>query len=465
MLFKENVMTIGDKEEDSVLDRRAVLTAAAAVSAALATPPTAFAQSRPPAPATTSRSDDNSPRPQAIGTGGLSRARLARMHDVMAGHVARGEVPGLVTLVSRRGETHVDTIGTMAVGSREPMRRDTIFRIASVTKPITAAAAMILIEEGKLRLDDPVDRWLPELANRKVLRTIESPLGNTVPAKRPITLRDLLTFRLGYGAVMVFPSRYPIQKAMEEAGIAPGPSLPAIPPDELMKRYGSLPLIHQPGEKWLYNTGSDILGVLMMRVTGQTLEAFLRARIFDPLGMKDTGFSVPEAKLDRLATSYQADAGTGRLTVLDEARGGRFARPPVFESAAGGLVSTADDLLAFARMMLNKGKHGRERILSRLSVELMTTDHITPEQKAVSPFFPNFWDKRGWGFGLSMITRRDDLADVPGRFGWDGGYGTSFYADPKEDMAGILLTQRLWDPTFLAILSDFWTQAYQAIDD
>jgi CubicO group peptidase (beta-lactamase class C family) len=388
------------------------------------------------------------------------------MHEVMARHVERGAVPGLVTLVSRRGEVHVDSIGMKAAGGNEPMRRDTIFRIASMTKPITAAAAMILVEESKLRLDEPVDTLLPELADRKVLKRLDGPLDDTVPANRPITVRDLLTFRLGLGLVMVFPSRYPIQKAMEEVGVAPGPNVPSHAPDELMKRFGNLPLLHQPGEKWMYHSGSDILGVLIARAAGQTLETFFRERIFEPLGMKDTSFSVPEAKLDRLPTCYQTDAATGGLAVFDEARGGRFSRPPVFESGGGGLISTVDDFLAFGQMMLDKGKHGGERILSRLSVELMTTDHITPEQKAVSDFVPGFWDSRGWGFGLSIITRRDDLVAVPGRFGWDGGYGTSWYSDPREDMVGILMTQRLWDsPSGPGVYQDFWTSAYQAIDD
>jgi CubicO group peptidase (beta-lactamase class C family) len=398
--------------------------------------------------------------------GGLSRARLERMHEVMAGHVERGAVPGLVTLLSRRGEVHVDAIGTKAIGGSDPMRRDTIFRIASMTKPLTAAAAMILVEECRLRLDDPVDRLLPELADRKVLRAIDSPLDDTVPANRPITLRDLLTFRLGLGAIMIFPERHPIQKAMREAGVAPGPFLPTHTPDELMKRYGGLPLVHQPGERWLYDTGSDILGVLIARASGMTLGSFLSERIFEPLGMEDTGFSVPEAEFDRLATCYWTAGGTGELTVFDEARGGRFASPPVFESGAGGLVSTVDDYLAFGRMMLNQGRHGSERILSRLSVELMTSDHITPEQKAASPFFPGFWDARGWGFGMSIITRRENLAAVPGRFGWDGGYGTSGYCDPEEDMVAILMTQRVWDsPIPPPVYLDFWTSAYQAIDD
>jgi CubicO group peptidase (beta-lactamase class C family) len=398
--------------------------------------------------------------------GGLSKARLGRMHDVMAGHVERGDVPGIVTLVSRRGEVHVDALGIKAFNGDEPMRRDTIFRVASVTKPIVAAAAMILVEECTLRLDEPVDPWLPELADRRVLRAIDGPLDDTVPANRPITLRDVLTFRLGIGAVMVFPSRYPIQHAMAEAGVAPGPALPAQAPDELMERFGGLPLVHQPGAKWLYNSGSDILGVLISRAAGTSLEEFLRERIFAPLGMNDTAFSVPPAKLDRLASSYWTNFETGEFEVFDGVQDSRWARPPVFESGAGGLVSTVDDLHAFGQMMLNRGRYGNECILSRPSVELMTTDHITPEQKAASGFFPGFWDNHGWGFGVSIVTRRDDLAATPGRYGWDGGYGTSWYVDPKEELIGILMTQRVWDSSSApAVLFDFWTSAYGAIDD
>jgi CubicO group peptidase (beta-lactamase class C family) len=401
-----------------------------------------------------------------MSTEGLSRTRLDRMHDVMAGHVERGAVPGIVTLVSRRGDVHVDAIGTKAVGESEPMERDTIFRVASVTKPIVAAAAMILVEECTLRLDEQVDPWLPELADRRVLRAIESPLDDTVPANRPITLRDVLTFRLGIGAVMVFPPRYPIQHAMAEAGVAPGPILPAHASDELMKRFGSLPLVHQPGEKWLYNSGSDILGVLISRVAGTSLEEFLQERIFAPLGMNDTAFSVPASKLNRLASSYWINFETGEFEIFDGIDDSRWARPPVFESGAGGLVSTVDDLLAFGEMMLDRGRYGDQRILSRPSVELMTTDHITPEQKAVSGFFPGFWDNRGWGFGVSIVTRRDDLASVPGRYGWEGGYGTSWYVDPREELIGILMTQRLWDSSGVpVVLFDFWTSAYAAIND
>src|SRR5919112_3676872 len=276
-------------------------------------------------------------REQEKSTGEFAEARLNRMHDVMAGYVERGVVPGIVTLVSRRGEAHVDAIGTKAFGGSDPMRRDTIFRVASVTKPIVAAAAMILVEECALRLDEPVDPWLPELADRRVLRTIESPLDDTVPANWPITLRDLLTFRLGNGAIFAAPGQYPIQAAIEEAGLAAGPLLPAIPADEFMERYGNLPLLHQPGEKWLYNTGADILGVLIARAADMTLGEFLQERIFTPLGMKDTAFSVPASKLDRLAESYWTNFETGEFGVFDPIQGSRWASPPAFESGSGGL--------------------------------------------------------------------------------------------------------------------------------
>ncbi len=401
-----------------------------------------------------------------MNTGGFSKVRLGRMHDVMAGHVERGAVPGVVTLVSRRGEAHADAIGMKALGGSDPMRRDTIFRIASMTKPIAAAAAMILVEDCRLRLDDPVDRLLPELADRQVLKRLDGPLDDTVPANRPVSLRDLLTLRMGLGYIMAPSSAYPIQKALNEQQILQGPPKPqAMPaPDEWIQRVATLPLMRQPGEKWMYDLGLDVLGVLIARASGQPLETFLRERIFEPLGMKDTGFSVPSEKLDRLPGCYQANPETWALEVYDDPSDSQWSRPPAFPSAAGGLVSTVDDYLAFCQMMLNKGKHGNERILSRPSVEVMTTNHITPEQKAGSELFLE--DNRGWGFGMSVVTRRDDLAAVPGRFGWDGGLGTSGYSDPREDMVGILMTQRLMDsPELPRVFLDFWTLVYQAIDD
>lgn len=396
--------------------------------------------------------------------GAFSRPRLERMRGVMDGHVERGDLPGLVWAVSRNGETHVEAAGTLALGGTAPMQRDTIFRVASLTKPLTAVAAMILVEECRIRLNDPVDKWLPELADRKVLKAVDGPLSDTVPASRPITLRDLLTLRLGLGAIMVYPIRYPVQHAMEEAGVAPSADLFRGSPDDYVKRIGGLPLVHQPGEGWLYHTGMDVAGVLVARVSGQPLSTFMQERIFAPLGMKDTGFFVPDDKIDRLSTFYRPDYSTGGLVVHDEARGGLFAKPPAFESGASGLVSTVDDYLAFQRMMLGKGRLGGARILSRAAVELMTADHLTPEQKASAQIFLN--GNSSWGFGMAVATRRDELWLTPGRFGWDGGFGTSAYSDPTENLAGVLLTQRMMDsPQAPQHYTDFWTLAYQAIED
>ena len=403
-----------------------------------------------------------------MGVSGLSKARLERMHDVMAGYVDRGQVPGLVALVSRAGELRVDALGSLAVGGQSPVQRDTIFRIASMTKPVTAAAAMILVEECQLRLDEPVDRLLPELADRKVIKRFEGALDDTVPAKRSITVRDLLTFRMGFGIMGAPPDPCPILKAASDLRIGLGPPSPAsMPaPDEWIRRLGSLPLMHQPGKRWMYSTGSDVLGVLIARASGQPFEAFLRERIFDPLGMKDTGFSVPAEKINRLATSYATNPQTGAFEVYDQPANGQWSRPPAFPAGASGLVSTADDFLAFSQMMLNKGKLGSVRILSRASVELMTTDQLTPEQKATSGLTEVFFESRGWGFGVSIVTRRTDLAASIGMYGWDGGLGTSWRADPTENLTGILLTQCMWpSPSGPDVFLDFWAALYQSIDD
>ena len=399
---------------------------------------------------------------------GLSKTRLHRMHEIMSGYIERGEVPGMVTILSRRGELHVDVLGVKSLAGKSPVRRDTIFRIASLSKPITAVATMILVEECKLRLDEPVDRLLPELASPRVLKRIDGPVDDTVPANRPITVRDLLTFRWGFGLLFGSPQAFPILQAQAESQIGMGPPTPATmpAPEEWMRRMGRLPLMYQPGERWMYNTGSDVLSVLIARAAGQPFETFLRERIFDPLGMKDTGFSVPASKVDRLATSYWTNYKTGKIEVMDEAKGGQWSTPPAFPSGAGGMVSTADDYLSFALMMLNHGKGGSERILSRPSVEVMITDQLTPEQKAVSGLVAGYFDNHGWGFGMSVVTRRSDMAKSVGTFGWDGGFGTSWYADPKEDLTGILMTQQAFTsaapPNFC---QDFWTSAYQAIED
>jgi CubicO group peptidase (beta-lactamase class C family) len=398
---------------------------------------------------------------------GLSKKRLKRLHDVAERYVESGHIAGAITLIERRGETHVDVIGLADRKRKAPLERDSIFRIASMTKPITAAAAMILVEEGKLRLDEPVDRLLPELADRKVLVDLAGPLEDTVPALRPITLRDLLTFRMGFGMVVGPPgAETPMQQAMAEHKIMGLKPPTPHEPDAWMSRLGQLPLMHQPGERWMYHTGSDVLGVLIARAAGMPLESFFRERIFEPLEMKDTGFSVSAGKLDRLTSCYQVNPETRVLELYDDAKDSQWASAPAFPAAGGGLVSTVDDYLAFGRMMLGQGRLGKERILSRPSVQAMTTDQLTETQKEASPFFPGFWASRGWGFGVSVKTRRIGLASTPGSFGWDGAFGTSWVSDPDEEMIGLLMIQRLgFGPEPVGIGADFWTLAYQAIDD
>jgi CubicO group peptidase (beta-lactamase class C family) len=401
----------------------------------------------------------------SVAAGGLSRTGLGRMREVLARAVERGEVPGLVALVHRRGHTHVVALGTTEAGGDTPMSRDTLFRIASLTKPVTAVAALILVEECRLRLDDPVDDLLPELADRRVLRRVDGPLDDTVPAGRAVTVRDLLTFRLGIGAIFAPPGTYPIQRALAETGVDRGPDGPPHGPDEWIRRLGALPLVHRPGTAWMYHTSADVLGVLVARAAGRPYEEFLRERVLAPLGMDDTGYHLPAGKLGRLAASYTTDPATGALVRRADPRDGAWDRPPAFPSGAGGpgLLSTADDYLAFYRMLLDTGRYDGGRILSRPAVELMTTDHLTPEQKAGNTVFLG---SGGWGFGLAVDRGRDDLATRPGRFGWTGGLGTTAYTDPAEGLVGVLMTQgAMTSPRPPRVFQDFWTTAYAAIDD
>ncbi|WP_432145226.1 serine hydrolase domain-containing protein [Streptomyces sp. bgisy084] len=407
------------------------------------------------------------------GNTGFSDAGLRRLREVLLRHVESGRIPGLVALVGRGEEIHVEAIGTMRHDGGAPMRRDTIFRMASTTKPVAVAAAMVLLDECRLRLDDPVDQWLPELADRQVLKRPDGPLDDTVPARRPITVRDLLTSTFGLGLETTAMGS-PMMAALFEQGVyGQDWLLPAPEPDEWMRRLGTLPLMYQPGERWQYNISDDVLGVLVARVTGRPFEMFLRERILDPLDMKDTGFHVPADKIDRLPPLYAPDPQTGEFLVADEAEGGHHSKPPAFPSGGGGLDSTVDDYHAYFRMLLNQGRHGSQRILSRPSVELMTTNRLTPEQLTAR----ETWARNivhlshgqgqhgGWGFGMAVRTYRGDFAPL-GQFGWDGGAGTTTYADPANQLVGILLTQTgMSTPDSARAIHDFWTTLYQAIDD
>ncbi len=401
-----------------------------------------------------------------MNTAGLSKSRLERMHRVLSGYAERQEMPGLVALVSHHDDIHVEALGTLTSGDPAPMKRDTIFRIASITKPITAVAVMMLVEECKIRLDESIETWLPELANRRVLKSLSSQLDDAVPARRAITVRDLLTCTMGFGSVMAMPDTYPIQQLIREYRIGgDGPKKPTFAPrpEEWLQKLSSLPLLAQPGERWMYHVSIEVLGVLIARVSGQSLGTFMREHIFEPLGMKDTAFYVPSSKIERLPTFYAFNHQTNTLDVFDDVENSAWRPEPKFESGGGGLVSTIDDYFAFSHMMLNKGRHGREQILSRASVELMTSDQLTPEQRIGAEIF--FGTNRSWGFGMAVDTRRDEIFRTPGRFGWEGGFGTSAYTDPTEGMIGILFTQRMVDsPEPPKIVTDFWTLAYEAME-
>jgi CubicO group peptidase (beta-lactamase class C family) len=395
----------------------------------------------------------------AMRTAGLSKGGLEHLHEVMAGQVRAGRVPGLVLALSRGGDVHIDAIGTAAVADREPIRPDAIFRITSMTRPVTAVATLMLVEQGRLTLDEPVDRLLPELAGRRVLRHLNGPVDDTVPANRPVTVRDLLTFRAGFGTILAPPDEYPILQAEQALQLSSvGPPTPVTPhgPDEWLRRMGTLPLMDQPGEQWRYNTSSQILGVLIARAAGQPAEAFYREAVFGPLGMNDTGFGVPASERGRLAACYQE--ADGALVPFDD--DGQWSRLRMFPDGGAGLVSTVGDYLSFGQMLLAGGVHRGERILAPDMVAAMTSDQLAPGQRGTAgPIL----DGRGWGFGLSII-------DPPERgglkgYGWNGGFGTAWVNDPDEDLVAILCTQVLVGPGSAAVEADFWSATYQAFGE
>ena len=382
----------------------------------------------------------------------LTADSLARFSAAAAAHVGDETVPGLVALVARGDQVHAEALGSLSIGG-PAVQHDSLFRIASTTKPVTGAATLALAREGLLDLDEPVGRLLPELAEPRVLRRMDGPLGDTVPARRPITVRDLLTFTFGFGMVgemFASPKPWPVVAATQELRLATiGPPDPPVPPDPdtWIARLGSLPLLAQPGERWMYNTGAQVLGVLAARATGQPFSEVLKTRIFEPLGMRDTGFWTADTR--RLATAYQPTPDG--LVVLDEP-GGKWSRPSKFGDGAAGLVSTADDLLAFARMLLGGGAP----VLPADAVRAMTTDQLTPAQKALGGLLPGFFDGRSWGFCQMVYDS--------GAFGWDGGLGTSWLVDPSRDLTVIVLTQRMFEsPNPPQVHRDIQAAAYAAL--
>ncbi len=375
---------------------------------------------------------------------------MADLSDILDRHVRDGALPGAVALVVRGGRAEVAAVGSASVGGA-PMARDSIFRIASITKPITAASLMMLVDDGRVTLDDPVGEWLPELAKPSVVRTPASEVDDVVPATRPITVFDLLTSRAGYGFASDFTlpgvqRLFPVQKDGREVQSFP-------PPDVWMAELARVPLLYQPGEAWLYDTSSVLQGVLVSRASGQPLPEFMAERVFGPLGMTDSGFEVPASKRDRF-TSYYRTGPDGALELAD-GPDGQWSTTPAFPLGNGGLASTADDWLAFGQMLLAGGvtPAGR-RLLSADSVRLMTTDHTTAAQREIGLLF---LEGQGWGFGASVDIAPIDPWNIPGRYGWVGGTGTSAHITPSTGTVAILLTQVAADsPVPPEWMRDFW---------
>jgi CubicO group peptidase (beta-lactamase class C family) len=356
------------------------------------------------------------------------------------GLVDSGDISGFVTLLYRHGEiAQVNTLGRRDIARNKPMQRDTLFRIASMTKPVTSLAALMLMEEGKFKLDDPIVKWAPEFANMRVLEDAQGPLDKTVPAARAITFDDLFTHRSGlaYGFSSMGPIAHEYQRVLGDVLNHSGAE------DAWMAKLASLPLLYQPGERFHYSHATDVLGFVAGRVAGMPFRDLLMERIFKPLGMHDTDFYVPPAKRDRAAVVYRMNEAKG---VLEPLPFDQFDTPPEFCGGGGGLISTADDYLKFARLMMNKGEVDGVRLVLPATVELMCTNRLTPAQRAI-PFlgFLPMWEGMGFGLGVSIIDAPEKLGflgmGAVGAFGWPGAFGTWWQADPANDLIMIYLIQ------------------------
>ena len=402
------------------------------------------------------------PGPSGIGTADRAalKMRAGRVIEVLQRHGETGYMAGAVALIGRGSEANVVAVGVQSRDAARLMQRDSIVRITSMTKPITAALTLMLVDEGKLHLDERIDHWLPELAHRRVLRHIDGPLDDTVPAKRAITVEDLLTFRCGLGIIPNAGDDYPVQRRIAELRLTGfGPPDPASPmaADEWLRRLGTLPLMAQPGETWLYNTGCCILGVLITRVTRKALPQVLEERIFGPLGMKDTGFCVPPGSRERFVSAYRLESG--HLQLQEAALRSAWTSAPAFPDGAAGLVSTVDDFFTFSHFLLSQGYLRGHRLLGRETVATMTRDHLAPAQQSAAA--PIIGSRRGWGLGLAVVTEATPEGIPPGAYGWNGGFGTSWVADPRSATTAILLSQTLFtSPMAPAVHQEFWSAVF-----
>ena len=395
---------------------------------------------------------------------GMSSERLARMHRGMQAFVDRHEAGGIVTLVARDGKVaDVHAVGFEDVASHRPMRPDTIFRIASMSKPITSVAVMMLYEEGKLQLTDPVSKYIPAFKNQRVVSTAESGTVTFVPVRRDITIRDLLTHRSGlsYG----FLDSGPVGAAYRASGVSDG--LTATPGSiaDNIDRLAAAPLVSQPGAEWHYSLSTDVLGRLVEVVGGMPFDVFLRERIFKPLGMTDTSFDVPEAKWPRVATVYTADGAGGIRAMNDPETFGNtvmsplayYKSPKPYFSGGAGLTSTIQDYARFTQMLLNGGALHAVRLLSPKTIELMTTSHTAD---LPSGGLLGAGGQFGLGFRISTDLGAAQTLGSTGTYGWSGIYGTNFWIDPKEHLIGIMMVQRYPGST---VAASFQTLVYSAL--
>ena len=358
----------------------------------------------------------------------MTQVRIERLTAGIRRAVEAGVVPGALVGLRHHVETTVEAIGTTAPDGEQPLGSDAQVRISSNTKPLVAALTLLLAEDGVLGLRDPVERFLPELAARRVLRRVDGDLDDTEPARRSITVEDLLTMRMGFG--WVFECECPaVGRATElELGFGPPDPMGPPPPDEWIARFATLPLLEQPGSVWRYELAFAVLGVLLARATGRPLQEIITDRLLAPLGMTGTGFV---ADPDRLVPAFARQADV--LVPFDRVAYSRWASSPRFADGRGGLVSTAGDLLRFAGMLLDDGAG----LLSASAVTAMTTDQLTPEQRT-GPSAATFLDGGGWGYGVGVTE-----TPVGRRYGWGGGLGTLWYSWPEHDLAAVLITQVL----------------------
>ncbi|MGY0580920.1 MAG: serine hydrolase domain-containing protein [Paraglaciecola chathamensis] len=386
---------------------------------------------------------------------GMSQARLERIEPAMQAFVDEQKLAGTLTLVARKGKVvHVEGVGYRDREAKAPMSEDTIFRIYSMTKPITAVAALTLWEQGKFQMNDPVSKYLPELANLKVYAGMDGENMVLEDTSKVMTIKQLFTHTAGFSYGF---TQSPVDKLYQQSALFSG----QIKRQDLLKEVAKLPLNHQPGSKWNYSIGTDIIGILVERLSGQTLGAYFEQHIFEPLEMDDTGFYVPEAKQDRLAQIYVINQ-QGQTVPMENEPLGDYLSAPEIESGGGGLVSTIEDYYTFTQMLLNGGEYQGKRILGRKTVEYMRTNHLPT---SLIPFEPS---STGEGYGLAMSVTVDEQGantmGSAGDYGWAGAASTYFRIDPKEQMIVISMTQ-LMPSSYFSYNKDFKNIAYQALID